>query len=85
MPTKALMLTMLVQEHKDKIITHIVQRTELNTTIGFLKHPMFPHSLYPYPTTSPLTPMSTSRSSSHLYPPRIVSIGPFPSYNFFPS
>ena len=24
MPTKALMLTMLVQEHKDKIITHIV-------------------------------------------------------------
>ena len=24
MPTKALMLTMLVQEHKDKIITHTV-------------------------------------------------------------
>ncbi|RVW17665.1 Ubiquitin-fold modifier 1 [Vitis vinifera] len=34
---------------------------------------MFPHSLYPYPTTSPLAPQSTSRSSSHLCPPRIVS------------
>ncbi|KAL6321033.1 hypothetical protein AAG906_012015 [Vitis piasezkii] len=34
---------------------------------------MFPQSLYPYPTTSPLAPPSTSRSSSHLYTPRIVS------------
>ena len=113
MPAKALMPTMLVQEHKDKTITHMVhevltwfgqpclrprmreddstiqqrilQRTEPDTTIGFLKHPMFPHSSYPYLTTSPLAPSGTSCFSSHLYPPRIVSTGPSPSHNFFPS
>ena len=57
---------------------------EPDTTIGFPKHFIFPHSLYPYPTTSPLAPPGISRSSSHLYPPRIVSIGPFPSHDFFP-
>ena len=108
-----LMPTILVQEHKDKTITHMVyevltwfgqsclrlrmkennfiiqqrilQRTEPDTTIGFPKHPMFPHSLYPYPTTSSLAPPSTSRSSSHLYPPRIVSTSLSPSHDFFPS
>ena len=113
MPAKALMPTMLVQEHKDKTNTHtvhdvltwfgqpylrprmrendstiqqrILQRTEPDTTIGFLKHSMFPHSLYPYLTTSPLTPPGTFRSSSYLYPPRIVFTGPSPSHNFFPT
>ena len=113
MPTKALIPTMLVQEHKDKTTTHMVhkvltwfgqpcvrprmrdndstiqykilQRTEPDTTIGFPKHPIFPHSLYLYLTTSSLTPSGTFCSSSHLYPPRIVSTNPSPSHNFFPS
>ena len=35
--------------------------------------------------TSPLAPPGTSCSSSHLYPPCVVSTGPSPSPNFFPS
>ena len=112
-PAKALMPTMLVQEHKNKTITHtvheiltwfgqpclcprmrdndstiqwrILQRIEPDTTIGFPKHPMFPHSLYPYLTMNPLAPLGTSHSSSHLYPPRIVSTNSSSSHNFFPS
>ena len=57
---------------------------EPDTTIGFPKHFIFPHSLYPYPTTSPLAPSGISRSSSLLYPPHIVSIGLFPSHDFSP-
>ena len=106
-----LMPTILVQEHKDKTITHMVyevltwfgqsclrlrmkennfiiqqrilQRTEPDTTIGFPKHPMFPHSLYPYPTTSPFSPPGNFRSSSQIYPTCIISTGSFPSHEFF--
>ena len=105
---EAFMQTSLIQEHKDKTITHMVhevlmwfgqpclrprmrenhftiqqrilQRIESNTTIRFLKHPMFPYSLYPYPTTSPFAPPGTSHSFSYLYPPRIVSTDPSPSH-----
>ena len=74
-----------MRENDFTIQKRILQKIEPDTTIGFSKHSMFPHSLYPYPTMSPLTPLSTSCFSSHLYPPRIVSIGPTPSHNFFPS
>ena len=74
--SKSFNANMLVQEHKDKTITHMVdevltwfnqlclhprKRENLFTIqqktlhkikpdiiIGFLKHPMFPHSLYPH-------------------------------------
>ena len=42
-------------------------------------------SLYPYPTTRPLALPGTFRSSSHLYPPCIVSTSPYPSHDFLPS
>ena len=71
-----------MRENDSTIQQRILQRTEPDTTIRFPKHPMFPHSLYPYLTTSPLAPPGTSRSSSHFYPPRIVSIGPSPSHDF---
>ena len=85
--TKALMSTILVEEHKDKTITHtvhevltwfdqsclrsrmrdndstiqqrILQRTKLDTIIGFPKHPMFPHSCI-------YTLLRVSRSTGYL-------------------
>ena len=72
----------------EKIIedkTKTLPRTKLDTTIGFPKYLMFPHSSYSYPTMSPLAPSSTSRSSSHLYSPRIVFTNSSSSHNFFPS
>ena len=69
-----------MRDNDSTIQYKILQRTEPDTTIGFPKHPIFPHSLYLYLTTSSLTPSGTFCSSSHLYPPRIVSIGPSPSH-----
>ena len=55
------------------------------TTIRLPKHPVFLHSSYPYPITSPLAPPDTSHTFSHLYPPRIVFTSSFLSHNFFSS
>ena len=74
-----------MRENHSTIQWKILQRIEPDITIRFPKYPMFPHFLYPYPTMSPLASQGTSRSSTHLYLPRIVSIDPSSSHNFFPS